>query len=186
MRTSAFPEDSDAPDTQTQTERNKAVILEILTTAFSSKDFTALDRHLHPDYVQHNAFIPPAKAGLRGFIADLPDTTRYEPGAIIAEGDLVMVSTAGTPADSTSPSSASTSSVSKTAWGWSTGTSCRTRWPRRTPSRATPCSPTLRPAGPTGRRDSETRRLVYALRVGARRKPDIDPGETPPTHGTPT
>lgn len=52
---------------------------------------TALDRYLHPDYVQHNAFIPPAKAGLRGFIADLPDTTRYEPGAIIAEGDLVMV-----------------------------------------------------------------------------------------------
>ncbi|MFD8764550.1 nuclear transport factor 2 family protein [Streptomyces mirabilis] len=77
--------------TQTRTERNKAVILEILTTAFSSKDFTALDRYLHPDYVQHNAFIPPAKAGLRGFIAGLPDTTRYEPGAIIAEGDLVMV-----------------------------------------------------------------------------------------------
>jgi predicted SnoaL-like aldol condensation-catalyzing enzyme len=77
--------------TQTQTERNKAVILEFLTTAFSSKDFTALDRYLHPDYVQHNPFIPPAKAGLRGFIAGLPDTTRYEPGAIIAEGDLVMV-----------------------------------------------------------------------------------------------
>jgi hypothetical protein len=50
--------------TRTQTERNKAVILEILTTGFSSKDFTALDRYLHPDYVQHNAFIPPAKAGL--------------------------------------------------------------------------------------------------------------------------
>jgi predicted SnoaL-like aldol condensation-catalyzing enzyme len=77
--------------TQTQTERNKAAILEFLTTAFSSKDFTALDRYLHPDYVQHNPFIPAAKAGLRGFIAGLPDTTRYEPGAIIAEGDLVMV-----------------------------------------------------------------------------------------------
>ncbi|MCX5087933.1 nuclear transport factor 2 family protein [Streptomyces sp. NBC_00365] len=77
--------------TQTRTERNKAVILEFLTTAFSSKDFTALDRYLHPDYVQHNPFIPAAKAGLRGFITGLPDTTRYEPGAIIAEGDLVMV-----------------------------------------------------------------------------------------------
>lgn len=79
------------PIQQTQTERNKAVILEILTTAFSSKDFTALDRYLHSDYIQHNPFIPPAKAGLRKFIAELPDTTRYEPGAIIAEGDLVMV-----------------------------------------------------------------------------------------------
>jgi len=76
---------------QTQTERNKAVVLEFLTTAFSSKDFTALDRYLHPDYIQHNPFIPPGKAGLRAFIAGLPDATRYEPGAIIAEGDLVMV-----------------------------------------------------------------------------------------------
>ncbi|MGW2692663.1 nuclear transport factor 2 family protein [Streptomyces sp. NPDC001296] len=78
-------------ENRTQTERNKAVVLEFLTTAFSSKDFTALDRYLHPDYIQHNPFIPPAKAGLRGFIAGLPDATRYEPGAIIAEGDLVMV-----------------------------------------------------------------------------------------------
>ncbi|MFM9499012.1 nuclear transport factor 2 family protein [Streptomyces galilaeus] len=76
---------------KSQTERNKAVILEFLTTAFSDKDFTALDRYLHPDYIQHNPFIQPSKAGLRSFVAGLPDATRYEPGAIIAEGDLVMV-----------------------------------------------------------------------------------------------
>lgn len=76
---------------QTETERNKAVVLEFLTTAFSSKDFTALDRYLHPDYIQHNPFIPPTRAGLRRFIADLPDVSRYEPGAVIAEGDLVMI-----------------------------------------------------------------------------------------------
>ncbi|MGW0995679.1 nuclear transport factor 2 family protein [Streptomyces sp. NPDC002520] len=76
---------------QSQTERNKAAVLEFLTTAFSSKDFAALDRYLHPNYVQHNPFIPPAKDGLRRFIAELPDASRYEPGAIIAEGDLVMV-----------------------------------------------------------------------------------------------
>ncbi|MEU6199667.1 nuclear transport factor 2 family protein [Streptomyces sp. NPDC047061] len=77
--------------TESRTERNKAVVVEFLTTAFSSKDFASLDRYVHPDYIQHNPFIPPAKAGLRGFIAGLPDDTRYEPGAIIAEGDLVMV-----------------------------------------------------------------------------------------------
>src|SRR5690349_7099212 len=77
--------------TKTETERNKAAVLEFLTTAFSSKYFTALDRHLHPDYIQHSPTIPPARAGLRNFIADLPDATRYEPGAIIAEGDLVMI-----------------------------------------------------------------------------------------------
>ncbi|MCZ1000745.1 nuclear transport factor 2 family protein [Streptomyces mirabilis] len=77
--------------TRTETERNKAVVLEFLTTAFNSKDFTALDRYLHPDYIQHNPFIPPTRAGLRTFIADLPDASRYEPGAVIAEGDLVMI-----------------------------------------------------------------------------------------------
>ncbi|MGY4928926.1 nuclear transport factor 2 family protein [Streptomyces sp. 900105755] len=77
--------------TESRTERSKAVVLEFLTTASGSKDFASLDRYVHPDYVQHNPFIPPAKAGLRGFIAGLPDDTRYEPGAIIAEGDLVMV-----------------------------------------------------------------------------------------------
>lgn len=76
---------------QSQTERNKAVILEFLTTAFNSKDFTALDQYLHPDYIQHNPFIPPSRAGLRAFITGLPDAARYEPGAIIAEGDLVMI-----------------------------------------------------------------------------------------------
>ncbi|MER6852966.1 nuclear transport factor 2 family protein [Streptomyces flaveolus] len=76
---------------QNQTERNKAVVLEFLTTAFNAKDFTALDRYLHPDYIQHNPFIPPTRAGLRKFITDLPDASRYEPGAIIAEGDLVMI-----------------------------------------------------------------------------------------------
>jgi predicted SnoaL-like aldol condensation-catalyzing enzyme len=76
---------------QTQTERNKAVILEVLTTAFGAQDFTALDRYLHPDYIQHNPTIPPARAGLRAFADSLPDSTRYEPGVILAEGDLVMV-----------------------------------------------------------------------------------------------
>ncbi|MFI5679576.1 nuclear transport factor 2 family protein [Streptomyces cellulosae] len=77
--------------TRTETERNKAAVLEFLTTAFNSKDFTALDRYLHPDYLQHSPVIPTSRAGLRKFIADLPDAVRYEPGAVIAEGDLVMI-----------------------------------------------------------------------------------------------
>ncbi|MFI7338915.1 nuclear transport factor 2 family protein [Streptomyces sp. NPDC050085] len=77
--------------TKTETERNKAAVLEFLTTAFNAKDFTALDRYLHPDYLQHSPVIPTSRAGLRTFIADLPDAVRYEPGAVIAEGDLVMI-----------------------------------------------------------------------------------------------
>jgi predicted SnoaL-like aldol condensation-catalyzing enzyme len=76
---------------QTQAERNKAVILDVLTTAFGPRDFTTLDRHLHPGFVQHNPAIPEGKDGLRAFAGSLPGTVRYEPGAILAEGDMVMV-----------------------------------------------------------------------------------------------
>jgi predicted SnoaL-like aldol condensation-catalyzing enzyme len=77
---------------QTTPEQNKAVVLEVLTTAFDEgKDFTALDKYVHPDFAQHNPQIPGGRDGLRGFAASLPDTVRYEPGAILAEGDLVMV-----------------------------------------------------------------------------------------------
>lgn len=75
----------------TSTERNKAIIVEILTSAFTRRDFYALEAHLAPDYIQHNTYIPPHRAGLRSFIESLPDGTVYEHGAIVAEGDLVMV-----------------------------------------------------------------------------------------------
>ena len=70
---------------------NKAIIVGILTSAFTDHDYGALDRHLAPDYIQHNTFIPPKRAGLKAFIGGLADNTLYEPGMIVAEGDLVMV-----------------------------------------------------------------------------------------------
>jgi predicted SnoaL-like aldol condensation-catalyzing enzyme len=77
---------------QSSTERNKAVILELLATAFNSgKDFTALEKYVHPDFAQHNPTIPGGRDGLRTYAASLPDTLRYESGTIVSEGDTVMV-----------------------------------------------------------------------------------------------
>jgi predicted SnoaL-like aldol condensation-catalyzing enzyme len=75
---------------QTTTDQNKAVIPQVLSTAFNGKDFTALEKYLHPDFAQHNPMIPGGRDGLRDFVASLPDTVRYEPGLIVAEGDLVV------------------------------------------------------------------------------------------------
>ncbi len=61
------------------TTRNKAIIIDALTSAYAKRDFTALERWFSPDYIQHNAFIPGKRAGLRSFIERLP------------AGDLVMV-----------------------------------------------------------------------------------------------
>jgi predicted SnoaL-like aldol condensation-catalyzing enzyme len=76
---------------KTTPKQNKAVILEVVTTAVNRKDFAALDKYVHPGYAQHNPLIPGGRDGVRGFWASLPDAARYEPAAIIVEGDLVMV-----------------------------------------------------------------------------------------------
>src|SRR3989449_2315820 len=71
--------------------RNKAIVREFLTKTFSDRDFTALERWLSPDYIQHNPFIPAKRAGLRALVEKYPEGRHYEPGMIIiAEGELVM------------------------------------------------------------------------------------------------
>lgn len=74
-----------------KTTRNKAIIIEVLTKAFTEHNFTALEQWFSPDYIQHNPYIPAKRAGLRGFVEHLPERRHYEPGMIVAEGDLVKV-----------------------------------------------------------------------------------------------
>src|SRR5438876_12172072 len=72
-------------------QRNKAIVREFLTKTFTDRDFTALERWLSPDYIQHNPFIPAKRARLRALVEKYPEGRHYEPGMIIiAEGDLVM------------------------------------------------------------------------------------------------
>jgi predicted SnoaL-like aldol condensation-catalyzing enzyme len=51
-----------------KTNRNNAIIIEVLTSAFTKRDFAALERWFSPDYIQHNPFIPGSRAGLRGLV----------------------------------------------------------------------------------------------------------------------
>jgi predicted SnoaL-like aldol condensation-catalyzing enzyme len=37
--------------------RQKAIVVEVLTTAFTNRNFSALDQYFSPDYIQHNPFI---------------------------------------------------------------------------------------------------------------------------------
>jgi len=73
------------------TTRNKAIIIDALTSAYAKRDFTPLEQWFAPDYIQHNVFIPGKRAGLRSFVESLPVGRSYEHGMIVAEGDLVMV-----------------------------------------------------------------------------------------------
>ena len=72
-------------------EKNKAIVLAALTSAFADHDLSALDRYWAKDYIQHNTFIPPFREGLRSLVVQLPSSSNYEPGIIVGEGEYVVI-----------------------------------------------------------------------------------------------
>ena len=76
---------------KTTPEQNKALVLEAFDTLFNKRDYAAAERFWSPDYIQHSAHIAPGREGLFNLIKGVPPTLKYEPGMIVAEGDLVIV-----------------------------------------------------------------------------------------------
>jgi predicted SnoaL-like aldol condensation-catalyzing enzyme len=87
---------------QAKEERNKALVLEAFETLFNKRDYVAAECFWSPNYIQHSAHIAPGRAGLFNLVRTLPSSLKYEHGAIVAEGDHVMLhgrfSGLGTPA----------------------------------------------------------------------------------------
>ena len=75
----------------TKQEKNKAIVLEAFHTLFNKRDYVAAERYWSPHYIQHSAHIAPGREGLFALIKSLPPTLKYEPGTIVAEGDVVIV-----------------------------------------------------------------------------------------------
>ena len=73
---------------KTTSEQNKALVLEAFDILFNKRDYTAAERYWSPDYIQHSAHIAPGREGLFNLIKSVPPTLKYEPGMIVAEGDL--------------------------------------------------------------------------------------------------
>jgi predicted SnoaL-like aldol condensation-catalyzing enzyme len=76
---------------KTTPKQNKALVLEAFETLFNKRDYAAAERFWSPNYIQHSAHIEPGRAGLFNLIKGAPASLKYEPGAILAEGDLVIV-----------------------------------------------------------------------------------------------
>jgi predicted SnoaL-like aldol condensation-catalyzing enzyme len=72
-------------------EKNKKQVLKAFDTLFNQRDYDAAKKLWSPDYIQHSAHIPPGRDGLFNLVKGIPPTLRYEPGEILAEGDLVIV-----------------------------------------------------------------------------------------------
>ncbi|WP_223177015.1 MoaF-related domain-containing protein [Sphingosinithalassobacter sp. CS137] len=71
--------------------RNKALVLEAMTALFQRRDAEAVERFYAPDYVQHNPNIPQGRDALTAIVAELSADVWYEPGMMVAEGDLVAI-----------------------------------------------------------------------------------------------
>src|SRR3954471_17436969 len=76
---------------KTTPEQNKALVSEAFDTLFNKRDYAAAERFWSPEYMQHSAHIEPGREGLFNLIESLPPTLKYEPGMIVADGDLVIV-----------------------------------------------------------------------------------------------
>src|SRR5712672_482824 len=76
---------------KTTPKQIKALVLEAFDTLFNKRDYAAAERFWSPDYIQHSAHIAPGREGLFNLIKSVPPTLKYEPGMIVAEGDVVIV-----------------------------------------------------------------------------------------------
>ena len=76
---------------QTIQVKDKALVLEAFETLFNRRDYAAAERFWSPTYIQHSAHIAPGREGLFSLVRGLPPTLRYEPGLIVADGDVVII-----------------------------------------------------------------------------------------------
>ena len=74
--------------------RNKELVTQGVRRGCDStrRDYYAeAKRYWSPRYIQHSAHIKPGREELFDLVKALPPTLRYEPGAIVADGDFVIV-----------------------------------------------------------------------------------------------
>lgn len=72
-------------------DQNKRLVLEAFDTLFNKRDYASAEKLWSPHYIQHSAHIAPGREGLFNLVKTLPPTLKYEPGTIVADGDIVIV-----------------------------------------------------------------------------------------------
>lgn len=72
-------------------EANKKLVSNAMNDLFVRRDASAIQRYFGTPYLQHNPTIPDGADDLPKVIAALPADFKYEPGIIVADGDMVMI-----------------------------------------------------------------------------------------------
>lgn len=72
-------------------QTNKEIVVAGMKGLFITRDVSVIDKYWSPTYIQHNPAVPNGSEVLKGWVGTLPPSFKYEPGMVVAEGDLVMV-----------------------------------------------------------------------------------------------
>ena len=70
---------------------NKALVLDAMTSLFQRHDAAAVQRLYAPHYIQHNPAIAQGRTALRALVAGMAEEVWYEPGMMVAQGNLVDI-----------------------------------------------------------------------------------------------
>ncbi|MBS7542497.1 MoaF-related domain-containing protein [Ancylobacter oerskovii] len=71
--------------------RNKALVIDAMTSLFQRHDAGSVERLYAADYRQHNPMIPQGREALRAIVENLDKSVFYEPGIVLAQGDMVAI-----------------------------------------------------------------------------------------------
>lgn len=72
-------------------QRNKALVLDAMTSLFQRRAAASVERLYAPAYIQHNPGIPQGRDALKALVANLSRDVYYEPGLMVAEGTFVAI-----------------------------------------------------------------------------------------------
>jgi predicted SnoaL-like aldol condensation-catalyzing enzyme len=74
-----------------ESEGSKAIALKAIRGVFIERDARVVQELFAPDYIQHNPTIPSGRDAISALVGSLPEGFRYEPGMVVAEGNIVMI-----------------------------------------------------------------------------------------------
>ncbi|WP_420998229.1 nuclear transport factor 2 family protein [Cupriavidus sp. 30B13] len=72
-------------------QRNKQIVSEVMAAVFVERQPQRVLHYFSDNYIQHNPVIPDGKEAIPALIAGLPEGFGYEPGMLVADGNLVMI-----------------------------------------------------------------------------------------------
>lgn len=71
--------------------RNREIVSEVMKAVFVEREPLRVMHYFSEHYVQHNPLIPNGREAIPAMIAGLPEDFSYQPGMLVADGELVMI-----------------------------------------------------------------------------------------------